>query len=234
MGPLIAGTAALAIAGGAAVWCVRGKSSSVLAPSVWRGRATRRAIALTFDDGPTAGTERLLEVLRRNEACATFFMCGHNVALRPFTVRHVLAEGHEIGNHTYTHPRLWTLSPAAIASEVEQCQTLLTDVAGTAPRWLRAPYGVRWFGLRSAQQRHGLTGVMWTAIARDWKLDAGAIVQRMLPRATPGAIWCFHDGRVLAPDPDISQTVNAVAVLLPRLRADGWEFTTIGDLVGIQ
>src|SRR5215472_781176 len=87
-------------------WAVRGRSASVFAPSVWRGPRDRAAVALTFDDGPSEDTPRLLEILDRYRVAATFFQCGANVERLPAVAREVRAAGHEIGNHTQTHPLL--------------------------------------------------------------------------------------------------------------------------------
>src|SRR5436305_268893 len=97
------GIAALA---GAAAWAVRGKSSQVFAPSVWRGDSARTTVALTFDDGPSESTPALLELLAQHKVHATFFMCGKNVRRLKSIAREVAAAGHQIGNHTDTHPRL--------------------------------------------------------------------------------------------------------------------------------
>src|SRR5579863_5127789 len=92
--------------GGFAGYAVRGRSSSFFAPSVYRGDRSRAALALTFDDGPSESTPTLLDILEANRVRATFFMCGSNVRRFPEVAREVLKRGHEIGNHTDTHPRL--------------------------------------------------------------------------------------------------------------------------------
>src|SRR5580698_9290932 len=93
-------------------WAVRGRSSSVFGPSVWRGRPGRKAIALTFDDGPSPSTPRFLDLLAEFRAPATFFQVGSNVLRNPEIARSVPAAGHEIGNHSHTHPN-FALKPAA-------------------------------------------------------------------------------------------------------------------------
>src|SRR5215471_16707317 len=99
---------AVSVAGAAAVagaaWAVRGRSSAVFAPSIWRGPRDRRAIALTFDDGPSESTPALLELLARQNVPATFFQCGANIERLPHIARAVSDAGHEIGNHTGSHP----------------------------------------------------------------------------------------------------------------------------------
>ncbi len=220
-----------ASAAGFLAWAARGRSASVFAPSLWRGAPGRRAIALTFDDGPSEYTPRLLDVLARHNVPATFFLCGRNVLRLPQTARLLRDAGHEIANHSHSHPRLWLRSPGFILNELTAAQRAIEDVCGLSPRWFRAPYGVRWFGLAEAQRRLGLTGVMWTAIARDWTLAAPAIAHRLLRAASDGAILCLHDGRGLAPEPDISATVQAVDRLLPALLDRGFHFETITPIL---
>src|SRR5882724_9036144 len=99
-------------------YAVRGRSSTLLAPSVYRGSRQRRSIALTFDDGPSEGTNQLLEILNRLGAPATFFVCGMNVQRLPQVVRATAAAGHEIGNHTYSHPALYLRSHRFISEEL--------------------------------------------------------------------------------------------------------------------
>src|ERR1019366_6151238 len=119
---------------------------------------------------------------------ATFFQCGANVRRLPNVAREVVAAGHEIGNHTDTHPLLALKSPGFIHRELSQAQETIEQVTGLRPRYFRAPYGARWFGLRAAQQRLGLSGVMWSTIALDWKRPAPAVVSRLLHGAGRGAI----------------------------------------------
>jgi peptidoglycan/xylan/chitin deacetylase (PgdA/CDA1 family) len=221
---------ALAAAGWAA-WAVRGRSSTVFAPSVWRGVATRRSIALTFDDGPSESTAELLDLLDRYSARATFFQCGFHADRLPSAAREVSAAGHEIGNHTYSHRRLWLQLPSFVRTEVERAQRSLEEVHGISPKYFRPPYGVRWFGLRTVQQQCGLIGVMWTHLGRDWKLDSRAIVRRLVRAARPGAIFCLHDGREAAERPDIRSTIQATSELLPALLSRGFRFETISQIL---
>jgi peptidoglycan/xylan/chitin deacetylase (PgdA/CDA1 family) len=221
---LVAGSAVLAYA-------VRGRSSALLADSVYHGVRSRPAIALTFDDGPSESTPDLLELLDRHGARATFFMCGANVRRLGGVARQVLAAGHEIGNHSETHPYLCLRSPAEIERELARAQSSIEDATGVRPRFFRAPYGVRWFGLRTAQRRLGLRGVMWTRIGLDWKLPADRIGSRLLRGANNGAIFCLHDGRQLASRPNIDATIGALRLVLPALIDQGFHFENITDIL---
>jgi peptidoglycan/xylan/chitin deacetylase (PgdA/CDA1 family) len=216
---------------GCMTWAVRGRSSTVFAPSVWRGPRSGRRIALTFDDGPSESTPEVLSILERYGARATFFQCGANVRRLPELSRAVASAGHEVGNHGDTHARLWLRTPAFIESEVARAQEAIACAAGREPRLFRPAYGVRWFGLARAQRRFNLLGVMWTAMASDWRLSAPAIARKLLRAACAGAILCLHDGRERAIKPDIRPTLEALRRLLPELRAGGYEFTTVSELI---
>jgi peptidoglycan/xylan/chitin deacetylase (PgdA/CDA1 family) len=212
-------------------WAVRGRASAVFGPSVWRGPRERRAVALTFDDGPSEGTPRILEILAAHRAPATFFPCGANVARLPDLVRAVAEAGHEIGNHGYSHPLCCFRSAKFIAADMERAQQVILEHTGARPVWFRAPYGVRWFGMRRAQRRLGLRGVTWTVMGYDWNSRAEAIVERMAGRVSNGAILCLHDGRELRARPDIGATIEAVGRLLPLLLERGYKLETVTQLL---
>jgi peptidoglycan-N-acetylglucosamine deacetylase len=222
---------AAAASSGTLGYAVRVPSCSWLAPSVFHGVADRPAIALTFDDGPSESTVELLEILAGFRAPATFFQCGVNVQRLPGVAREVAAAGHEIGNHTHSHSLLALKSAGFIEGELTAAQEAIEHATGVRPRYFRAPYGARWFGLRAAQQRLGLTGVMWSTIALDWKRQTPAVVSRLLHGAARGAILCLHDGRVLKHRPDIGVTIQAVRELLPKLMERGFHFEKVTDIL---
>ena len=212
-------------------WAVRGRSSAVFGPSVWRGPRDRRTLALTFDDGPSESTPLLLDLLAQYRIPASFFQIGVNTERLPEIARATADAGHEIGNHTHTHPLLCFRSPAFIAREMRRAQETIESVTARRPAWFRAPFGARWFGLSAAQRGLGLTGVMWTAIGYDWSLRADAVVERLAGSAVNGAILCLHDGRELRARPDIGVTIEAVRRLIPLLLERGYEFETLSRLL---
>lgn len=216
---------------GAVAWAVRGKSSQVLAPSVWHGDTSRKSMALTFDDGPSESTPALLDLLQRFGAKGTFFMCGKNVRRLKTIARDVVLAGHQIGNHTENHPRLDFKSRRFMHHELSQAQKSIFQATGVTPLWFRPPYGVRWFGLRSVQKRLKLTGVMWTTIGHDWSWDAARVSRLMIRRASNGAILCLHDGRGLAETPDIRSTLDAVKYFVPKLQDQGYKFETLSEIL---
>ena len=208
-------------------------------PSVYRGHAGRRSIALTFDDGPSEGSMHLVEFLAKEGISATFFQCGKNVERYPDIARTIWKMGHDIGNHTYSHPRLcprlgWKVdykSPAFIEGELAKTQRVIEEEVGFRPLLMRAPYGLRWYGIAAAQKKLGLLGVMWTVIGRDWEWPAPAIAGLVLRKASPGGIVCLHDGRDIQPKPDISEMLKSLRRIVPALRDLGYNFETVSSLI---
>jgi peptidoglycan/xylan/chitin deacetylase (PgdA/CDA1 family) len=223
-GSALYGAAALAYA-------VRGRSSQAFGPSVYRGSKIRPSVAVTFDDGPSEATLPLLEILAKFNVPATFFQCGLNVRRLPAEARAVLDAGHEIGNHSHSHPAMYFRSASAIEAEFLTAQQTIEDTLGFTPALMRAPFGVRWFGFRRMQARLRLLGVMWTVIGRDWKLDAASITRRVLTQVRNGSIICLHDGRQLVARPNVQPTLDAVRQIIPSLVSRGFEFQTVSQLL---
>ena len=228
---MVKGVAAGVLGAAAMAWAVRGRSSQAFAPSMWRGDRRRPAVALTFDDGPSESTPEILEILAAHRAPATFFQCGANVKRLPEVARAVRQAGHEIGNHSYSHRLACLSAPAALVEDFGRAQQVIAETTGLAPKLLRAPYGVRWFGYRRAQRRLGLLGVMWTVIGYDWKQTSDAVAERVLGGLVNGAIICLHDGRELGAHPDIRVTVEAVRRLVPAIREQGYRLETVSQLL---
>lgn len=220
-----------AAAAASMAWAVRGRSSSIFAPSLWRGVAGRKALALTFDDGPTPSTPALLDLLSEYDIRATFFQVGENVAAYPEIAKATVAAGHELGNHSWSHPLFALKHAAFIHSEFARAQQTIAATSGASPTLVRAPYGVRWFGFSQMQKQLGLTGVMWSLIGLDWKLPGAAVAERILSRVQDGDIICLHDGRGTLKDPDVNATLDAVRRILPSLLEKGYHFETVTELL---
>ena len=180
---------------------------------------------------PLGTADELLEVLAARQTKATFFIVGAWAQAHPERVQAIRAAGHHIGNHSYSHPLFCFRSPAFIEADLRRAQQAIRAHTGAQPAWFRAPYGVRWFGVGRAQRNLSLTGVMWSAIGRDWTLQSTSVYQRLATRTVNGAILCLHDGRELKVQPDISVTVEAVRRLVPTLLEQGYEFETVDRLL---
>ncbi|MFI6662248.1 bifunctional polysaccharide deacetylase/glycosyltransferase family 2 protein [Streptomyces sp. NPDC050523] len=200
-------------------------------------RVKARTIALTFDDGPDpTWTPRILDVLRRNHVHATFFVVGSQVVAHPELVHRIVAEGHQIGIHSFTHPDLAHLAPWQRSLELRETQLSVAGAAGVTTALLRPPYSSKNDALDDADwsvlEQAGAAGyvtVLTTRDAEDWQRPG---VERILARATPrgrgGQIVLMHDA-----GGDRSQTVAALTSLVPRLKARGYKFATVSDAVGM-
>ncbi len=222
---------ALGGAAGVSAWAVRAPRSSLLGPVIWRGPRDAKAIAFTFDDGPSEGTMELLDLLDQHQARATFFVCGVNVLRLPAAAREIVARGHEIANHTMTHQALYLQRRETIRREVLDAQAAISDVTGRRPQLFRPPFGCRWPGLKSVLREADLRLVMWSEIGCDWTLPTAQVVRRLESAAQPGAIFCLHDGRELATKPDLATTIGAVRVIMPTLGKSGFCFPTVSQII---
>ncbi|MBI2386438.1 MAG: polysaccharide deacetylase family protein [Elusimicrobia bacterium] len=200
--------------------------ATLLGPALVRG-SDPGEVLLTFDDGPAAPyTGQILDILRDRGVKATFFLCGSSAERHPELVRRIRDEGHEIGNHTWSHPWLHLMGREAIAAEIDRTQDVLERITGTRPVWFRPPYGVRWFPLRGLLEERGMRMMLWSDRGRDGDLDAAGIVSTTLARLHPGAIVLLHDGfEAKAPDlVDRSATVAALPAIIDGARRAGYRF----------
>lgn len=209
-----------------------------------------RKLAITFDDGPNpAITPKLLDLLDRYHAKATFFLVGKYVRETPALAKEIVARGHAIGNHTETHPNLFFCGPEETRTELLRCTEAIHQAIYEEPRWFRPPFGFRspWLGELVQQQR--LRTVMWSLIPGDWLVRPDAwLINRMKPIAahaqnlpskgaaaqTPSAgdILCLHDGDYARPNADRNRTIAALEYWLPRWRDLSLEFVTISQAEG--
>src|SRR2546427_7435919 len=172
----VAGVAVGGAAVGLAWYGCAAPSSQWLGPSLVRGPADGKRIALTFDDGPAPPfTEQILDILRARGITATFFVCGRNVERHPDVVRRIAAEGHTLGNHTYSHPFLCFRSRRSMAGEIDRTQEAVRKITGESPTLFRPPYGVRWPGLWRVLGERRLRVGMWAGSGLDWGQGGGGI-----------------------------------------------------------
>lgn len=214
---------------GALAYGLGDPSSTLLGPAVVR-EADPRAAALTFDDGPSPYTAAILDELKREGVHATFFLCGANAERYPDLVRRIRDEGHQIGNHTWSHPYLSLMSEADIALEIDRTQAVLEKLTGRRPTLFRPPYGVRWFPLWGLLRERGMTMVLWSDRAYDGRYDAAGIEKAALARLGPGAIILLHDGFETRPaaETDRSATVKALPAIIRGVRAAGYRLAPVG------
>jgi peptidoglycan/xylan/chitin deacetylase (PgdA/CDA1 family) len=194
-------------------------------------------MALTYDDGPNdPHTLRLLDVLAKHNARATFFLIGRYVRQRPEIARAIQSAGHEIGNHTDSHPNLIFLSAAKLRQQLEDCNKALEDALGIKPTLFRPPFGGRRPNVLRTARAMGMRPIMWSVTAYDWSAKtAEAIVTKATSqiasrRQPQGEIILLHDGGHLAFGADRSHTVEATRQLLQQYESK--RFVTISDLAG--
>jgi len=226
--------AAGGIVSGVMYYAVAVPSSQVFGPSLVRNLAGPPRVALTFDDGPSESTLAVLGALARHSAKATFFQVGSNVRRLPEIARRVAAEGHEIGNHTETHPAFYKCTPGQVAEEIRRCQESLEHVHGRSPALFRAPYGARWFGMFPALRRHHLASVMWSVSSYDWKCPAEWIAERVLRKTAPGDVVLMHDGDTTTPGDRRQDTARATGMILESLAGRGIAAVTVSELFGLE
>ncbi|MEW1905762.1 polysaccharide deacetylase family protein [Streptomyces sp. NPDC086147] len=181
-----------------------------------------RSMVLTFDDGPDPRyTPGILDVLRRHDCRAMFFVCGEMAVENQDLLRRMAAEGHVVGNHSWSHPLIPKLRPSRIRDELGSTSEVVERALGTAPLWYRAPYG--------AWNRHsfeigaelGMEPLAWTVDTLDWKEPGtDSIVRRVLDGAAPGVVVLNHDA-----GGDRSQSVAALRRYLPELLDAGYHIT---------
>ncbi|WP_315386749.1 polysaccharide deacetylase family protein [uncultured Stenotrophomonas sp.] len=172
-------------------------NSRFYAPVLSRLPGPTQQVWLTIDDGPSAETPAVLDLLDRYQAKATFFMVGERAAAEPALVRQVLARGHDLGNHSHSHPqtRFWRLGPATMAGEIAQCQQALAGIAGHPPRWYRSVVGMTNPFVAPALKRWNLTRVGWSARGFDGvDCEPQQVVDRVVADLRPGAIVLLHEG----------------------------------------
>lgn len=186
----------------------------------------RPRVALTFDDGPhPRHTPMLLDILAQHRVKATFYVIGSLVRRYPEIARRIVAEGHEIGNHTWTHPTLSRLGTRSVLREIDRTQQMVWDTVGAVPVTMRPPYGaITRRQSRMLQQERNLPTVVWSVDPEDWRRPGSSVVaNRMIRGARPGAIILAHD--IHGP------TVRAVPAALQGISARGLRFVTMSELL---
>jgi len=221
--------AAAAVAGLFYLFCYGGFGGPLdwLMRTEIHGDRSRNLVALTFDDGPDPiRTPALLDALRDLHVKATFFVVGEDVDANPEVCRRIVAEGHELGNHTYTHRYLPTARSRSVLRELRATDRAIEQATGIVPTLARPPYGGRSPKTVRAFVRAAKRLVLWDVNSFDWKgKPAPELVERVMERARPGSIILMHEAREGG-----EVTIDAVKQLVPQLRARGLEPVTVSRL----
>ena len=192
------------------------------------GERTGKRIALSFDDGPHPSfTPKILNLLQKYGIKATFFMIGCNVENYPAVAKRVASEGHEIGNHTYSHPHMRQLSLSSLLEEVRKTEDILQKNGIKKPRLFRPPEGFRSEEQVQALEKEGYQTIIWSLDTRDWEGKAASdIISVVLHGVRGGDVLLFHDYTSRS-----NTTITALEQLIPRLLKDGYEFVTVSELM---
>ncbi len=228
--PIIFGTGSLLTGVGVyyATYAVR---SQWLGRTYWRGRIDTNAVALTFDDGPSPDTEGILDVLAEHHLSATFFMVGREVESFPGIAQRVLAEGHEVGNHSYSHPLYLFQRGSKTRYQVKRAQAVIADAIGVRPTLARPPFGVRTPAYFGATRALGLRTVQWDVAGFDWKRRSPSqIADNVLRKVRPGSIILLHDGDS-AGKQDRKNTVAALPLIIKGLKHRDLQIAPLSQLL---
>ncbi len=199
--------------------------------SIWRGRRGERAVALTFDDGPDPEhTPRVLDILGRHGIHGAFFLIGERTRRAPDVVRRIAAEGHDLGNHTWSHRSLWLCGPSETVRQVERGHAAIAETAGRAPRFFRPPWGLTNLALFPVLRRLTTPCVFWSVQPEGRRaVPAARQVEASARRVGPGAILDLHDADGVAGAG--ARLVEGLPALIEALRGRGYALVPLRDLL---
>ena len=183
-----------------------------------------KVVALTFDDGPSKYTKDILDILKKYDACGTFFLIGNKVSFYGEVLREMLSEGNEIGNHSYDHKYLTRLSEEEVKDEISKTQDEIKRVTGYTPTLFRPTYG----GYNNTLKSYiDLTFVLWDVDSRDWSVKSTeGIMSNVFKDVKSGSIILFHDNH--------EYSVNALPSVIKELKKQGYKFVTVSELLELK
>ncbi len=186
-------------------------------------------IAITFDDGPhITNTPRLLDMLKQRKVKATFFVVGQCAAEYPDIMKRIVAEGHEIASHSWSHPQLSSMSESGVRDQLQKTHDIIIQTTGATPKIMRPPYGA--FTARQRAWAHGTWGykcIMWDVDPLDWKIrSASHVSSSILSKTVAGSIILAHDIH--------KSTIDAMPETLDGLLAKGFKFVSVSELIAMD
>jgi chitin deacetylase len=223
--------AALVLAGLLALWqASRSRTFQFFGQLTARVNASQKVVALTFDDGPTPeGTGQILSILDRGGVRATFFVTGAELEKNMAEGRKIVAAGHELGNHSYSHERMVLVTPSFVEQEVERTDKLIRDAGHQGEIYFRPPYGKKLFALPYYLARTGRRSVTWDVEPDSYPevaADSDRITEHVLSKTRPGSIIILH-----VMYPGRGESLKAVEKILEGLKAQGYSFKTVSELL---
>ena len=183
-----------------------------------------KVVALTFDDGPKGTVGKLLSILAEKNVPGTFFLLGNNALNRPQLVQDIAKAGHDIGNHSWSHPNLRGMSQEHIHWQIESCKVVFDAIGVEMQPLMRPPYGGRDGTVLSVTAELGYQIILWDVDTRDWEFDDPAVVlERALSGLKPGSIVLFHDG------PKV--TLEVLPLFIDEALAQGYRFVLVSEFI---
>ena len=188
-------------------------------------------IALTFDDGPHPRyTPRILDILDEYNIKATFFVVGINAENYPDTIENIIKKGHEIGNHTYTHPHVSCLNSQNLKCEVERCESAIYGLTDYKTKLFRPPEGMIDADVRSVLRSLDYKVILWDIDTRDWAhTSPQEIADNVIDNIASGDIILMHD--YIGHN---SPTIEAMRIFIPQLLDKGYRFVVVSELIGLE
>lgn len=224
---LIAGAMAIVL-----TWALCLSPSAELPIGVYRNHENASGkIALTFDDGPHPKyTSQILDILEQYGVRATFFVVGENVSYYPEAAREIVQRGHEIGNHTYTHPRAVRMSTQDLRRELKACEDVIQSVTDSSPKLFRPPEGSWNMKVLEIAREMDYPIILWDVDTLDWAhTPAAQITSYVLENTKGGNIILMHDYQSGG-----CETMQALKMFIPELLSRGFSFVTVSELLGSQ
>lgn len=191
---------------------------------ILHGSRNMMKVALAFDDGPFEYTNGILDTLAAHNAKATFFLVGLQVEKYPEIARRIVDEGHQVGNHSYSHKMLTKVGRSTWTYQIDQVSVLIHEATQVYPRIFRPPYRGYNDEILNYVNEAGMTVVLWDVDPKDWKTSSPTLVeQRILSRVKPGSILTLHD---------LSEgTRKGLGSIIKSLQAQGYELVTVGEMI---
>jgi peptidoglycan/xylan/chitin deacetylase (PgdA/CDA1 family) len=185
-----------------------------------------KCVALTFDDGPSPFTDRLLQILADNDAKSTFFLIGNKVAANTAGAKRIAYAGMEVANHTWEHPNMTTIPPELIGSQIAKANDAIASATGQRPKLLRTAGGLINDKVLAVAKQQGMADINWDVVPFDWINDSNtaATAYMLKTQIKPGSVVLFHD--------TYSSTVDVVYQFIPVLKANGYHLVTVSQLLG--
>jgi peptidoglycan/xylan/chitin deacetylase (PgdA/CDA1 family) len=218
---------------GCFLWITENTNNQFFGTVFAHGGLREPLVALTFDDGPSRYTPRILDILDKYDVKATFFAIGKNVERYPDIACRIVSEGHVIGNHTYSHP-FWAPmeTPGRIKSEVDQAEAAIQKTTGVSTNLFRPPHGWRSPWMAQMLKKNNYTVVTWTVSPDDWSgIGSDVVSKRVLAKTHSGAIILLHDGLETKDNFQKDNTIQALPVIISELKNRGYRFVTVPQLI---